>query len=85
VDGTEKFFGLTLKLLQIGPDRQATNRHDEPPSMSPRSAGVGQRRFGNHVRTLANGQVDSVLSADGRRPARPASNYHWPDDDRYLL
>src|SRR5688500_19492849 len=42
--------------------------------MCPWSAGFGQRRFGNFVRTSDTAQVDSVLSADGRRPARPPSN-----------
>jgi hypothetical protein len=51
VDGAEEFLGLTMKLLQVGPDGQATDGHDEPPSMSPWSAGIGQRRFGVHVRT----------------------------------
>ena len=42
--------------------------------LSPWSAGAGQRRFGNHFRTFwRSAQVDSVLSADGRRPARPTS------------
>ena len=42
LDGAEQFLGLTLKLLEIGADGQATHGHDEPPSMSPWSAGVGQ-------------------------------------------
>ena len=45
VDGAEEFLGLTVKLLQVGTDRQTANGHDEPPRTSPWSAGVGQRRF----------------------------------------
>ncbi len=41
--------------------------------MSPWSAGVGLRRFGNsRPNVWQPTQVDSVLSADGRRPARLA-------------
>jgi hypothetical protein len=35
VNGAEEFLGLTMKLLQIGPDRQAADGHHEPPRMSP--------------------------------------------------
>jgi hypothetical protein len=51
VDGAEEFLGLTMKLLQVGPDGQAADGHDEPPSRRPGSAGIGHRRFGDHVRT----------------------------------
>ena len=51
VDGAEEFLGLAVKLIEVGPDGQAADGHDEPPSMSPWSAGVGQRRFGYRVRT----------------------------------
>ena len=82
MDVPKKFFGLTVQLIEVGPDGQTTDRHDEPPSTGPGSAGVGQRRFGDHVRTSGDLlQVDSVLSADGRRPARPSSSY--PRNVRY--
>ena len=42
VDGAEEFLGLTMKLVQVGPDGQAADGHDEPPPMSPWSAGIGQ-------------------------------------------
>ena len=42
MDGAEEFLGLTVKLFEVGPDGQAADGHDEPPSMSPWSAGVGQ-------------------------------------------
>jgi hypothetical protein len=42
LNGSEEFFRLTMKLFRIGSDRQAAGRHDEPPSVSPWSAGVGQ-------------------------------------------
>jgi hypothetical protein len=32
VDGAEELFGLTMNLLEIGPDWQLTDGHDEPPS-----------------------------------------------------
>src|SRR4029078_3082706 len=53
------------------------DRYDEPPSISPWSAGTGQRRFGDHVPNVRHSlQVDSVLSANGRGPARPLTTYH---------
>ncbi len=52
VDVAKEFLGLTMELFEIGSDWQAANGHDEPPRMSPWSAGVGQRRFGDHVRTF---------------------------------
>jgi hypothetical protein len=35
VDGAKELLGLTVKLLQVGADRQAADGHDEPPRMSP--------------------------------------------------
>jgi hypothetical protein len=35
VSGAEEFLGLTVKLLQVGADRQAADGHDAPPRMSP--------------------------------------------------
>src|SRR5262245_32217152 len=51
MDGVKEFLGLTMELIEVGADGQTAGRHDEPPSMSPGSASVGQRRFGN-VRTF---------------------------------
>jgi len=31
MDGAEQFLGLTVELVEIGPDRQAAGGHDEPP------------------------------------------------------
>jgi hypothetical protein len=42
VDGAQEFLGLTMKLIEVGPDGQAADGHDEPPSVCPWSAGVGQ-------------------------------------------
>jgi hypothetical protein len=75
VDAAKEFFGLTTNLLQIGPNGQAADGHDDLLQMSPWSAGNGQRRFGD-PNVWRSAQVDSVLSADGRRPVRPASSYH---------
>jgi hypothetical protein len=76
MDGAEQFFGLTLKLFEIGPDGQATDGHGEPPSMRAWSAGVGQGGSAIASEGLGSSQVESVLSADGKRPVRPTSNYH---------
>src|SRR3982751_5173917 len=54
VDVAEEFLGLSVKLLEIRTDGQATVGHDEPPRTSPWSAGAGQRRFGDHIRTSHN-------------------------------
>ena len=35
VDGAEEFLGLTMKLLEVGPDGQAADGHDEPPCNEP--------------------------------------------------
>src|SRR6185436_4694576 len=72
VDRAEQIFGLVLELIQVGNNGQATNGHDEPPRKCPGSAYVGRQEVReNRTVTLENAQVDSVLSADGRRPARP--------------
>jgi hypothetical protein len=72
VDRAEQIFGLVLELVQVGNDGQATSGHDEPPRKCPGSACVGRQEVReNRTVTLENAQVDSVLSADGRRPARP--------------
>src|SRR6185436_5343567 len=42
MDSAEKFLGLTMELFLVGLNGQAAGRHDEPPSMSPWSAGAGQ-------------------------------------------
>src|SRR5688572_3563494 len=62
VDGAEEFLGLTAKLLQVGTDRQTADGHDEPPRMSPWSAGGGQRRFRvrPNVRTACSGGLGPV-------------------------
>jgi hypothetical protein len=31
VEIAEEFLGLTLELVEVGPDGQATDGHDEPP------------------------------------------------------
>jgi hypothetical protein len=72
VHRAKKIFGLMVELIEIGADRQTAAGHDEPPSLRPWSARAGQRRFGDHSERLKTAQVDSVLSADGRRPARLA-------------
>src|SRR3954469_17964015 len=51
MDGAEEFLGLPVKLLEIRTDGQTAGGHDEPPRTSPWSAGAGQRRLGDHVRT----------------------------------
>jgi hypothetical protein len=40
VDGAEQSLRLAVNLVEVGSDRQAADGHDEPPSMSPRSAVV---------------------------------------------
>ena len=64
VDGAEEFLGLTMQLFQVGTDGQAADGHDEPPSMSPWSAGVGQRRFGDYVRTTRSRAICLLRAAD---------------------
>src|SRR4051812_887556 len=54
VDVAEEFLGLSVKLLEIRADGQTAVGHDEPPRTSPWSAGAGQRRFGDHIRTSHN-------------------------------
>jgi hypothetical protein len=44
--------------------------------MSPWSAGVGQRRFGDDVELWQFAQVDSVLSADGGVLHAGRKKYH---------
>src|SRR5262245_56476251 len=51
MDGLEEFLRLTMKLIGVGADGQTAGRHDEPPSMSPWSAGVGQGGSAINVRT----------------------------------
>src|ERR1700757_4861318 len=73
LDGAEKLFGLTAKLLEVGADREVTivqlPGHNGPPSGLP-----GPQRGRKEVRQepwiSEFAQVDSVLSADGRRPVR---------------
>ena len=71
VDVAKKVFGLAVKLIEVGPDGQAADGHDEPPSMSPWSAASGKEVRLSRPNVCQSGQVDSVLPADGRRPARP--------------
>ena len=72
VNRAEQILGLVLELVEVGTDGQVTNGHDEPPWKCPGSAGVGRKEVRENQPLLhATAQVDSVLSADGRRPARP--------------
>ena len=60
-----------LELGEVGTNWQVTRRHDEPPLQMP-----DVRVYGQEVRVNLGfdfDQVDSVLPADGRRPARLAS------------
>ena len=73
VNIAEEILGLVPELIQVGSDGQATMRHDEPPEVP----GVRWRRARRFVVILPFGttcQVDSVLSADGMRPARTADD-----------
>ena len=66
---TMQLFGLMAELVQIGTNGQATNRHTnllETPGVRWHRAKEGREK-GTADRTT---QEDSVLSADGRRPAR---------------
>src|SRR5687768_12418847 len=76
VNRAEELLRLTMKLVEMGADGQAANGHGEPPSRSPLSAGVGQRRFGNHVRTPREliRWTQSCPRTGGA--LRAASNYH---------
>ena len=76
VDRAEQILGLVLELVEVGTNGQAANGHDEPPRRCPWSAGVGRRRFVRTWRVGRDRQVDSVLSADGRRPARHGHSLH---------
>jgi hypothetical protein len=66
----QQILRLMLELIEIGTDGQVTIGHDGPPWFETRGPlARATRRFVRTVRrTLA--QVDSVLSADGWRPAR---------------
>ena len=76
VNRVEKFLGLAMKLFQIGPDGQAADGHDEPPHRSPCPLLSGKGGSAITSELWQSIQVDSVLSADGRRPVRPTSRYH---------
>src|SRR4051812_30242346 len=79
VDVAEEFLGLPVKLLEIRTDGQTAVGHDEPPRTSPWSAGAGQRRFGDHVRTSHNlfrwtrscPRTGGVLHAQLKRSTEP--------------
>src|SRR3982751_4127978 len=74
VDVAEEFLGLSVKLLEIRTDGQTAVGHDEPPRTSPWSAGAGQRRFGDHVRTstMCSGGLGPVRGREA--PCTPGSN-----------
>ena len=72
LDGAEEVLRLVLELIQVRTDGQVTVGHDEPPWMCPspptRAKGGSWKPIA--VQSRSTTQVDSVLSADGRRPAR---------------
>ena len=68
---SEKVLGLVLQLVEVGADGQVTSGHDEPPWSCPWSAGIGHKGGSQEPLRRAYLQVDSVLSADGRRPGTP--------------
>jgi hypothetical protein len=70
-DGVEQIFGLVPELLEIRTKGKTTIGHDGPPRSGCRRPHAGKKEVrGNRTGVVA--QVDSVLSADGWRPARQA-------------
>ena len=76
VDGAEKFLGLAVKLIEVGADGQAADGHDEPPSMSPWSAGVGQggSAIASERLSIWSGGLGPVRGREA--PCTPAPKYY---------
>lgn len=70
VNGAEQILGLASELTQVGMHGKMTVGHGLPPWECPMSAGDGRKEARENRSSLRAGQVDSALSADGRRPAR---------------
>jgi hypothetical protein len=73
-DRAEQILGLIPELCQVGTDGQSAGGHDEPPcdARGPLASGRGGSK--TPAVSAVFDQVDSVLPADGRRPARRAEN-----------
>ena len=60
------------ELIEIGTDREVTVGHDGPPRGVPGVRWCRAKEVRVTNRSMISAQVDSVLSADGWRPAAPA-------------
>ncbi len=73
--GAQQILGLMFELIEVGTDGKVAIvellGHNGPPSWScPGSAAAGEKEVRENLGFREFAQVDSVLSADGRRPVR---------------